>query len=207
MTEDVGKNLQKAGCAGMSTGCVLTLLSPLIIIALLLLVPLAVGAAPVALGFLVLLLPAIGITRIKYGKLEEEYPDKGERWRQASKQSWKPALVFYGTATLAVVGLSLLVPESGVSDAAVSSLSASADEELGTWRVTYQGVNITTTIRREQDAYYLEQYLVFQGNGDRIEERLTKRGDRYYLNSTEYFVIDTGYLEAYDSSGFIWAAR
>jgi len=186
----------------MSTGCILTLLSPFIIVAAILLVPLAVGAAPVVLGFLVLLLPAIAITRVKYGKLEREYPDKRERWRQASRQSWKPTLLFYGTAIPALVALILLVPESVVSDADVS-----ADQELGTWRVTYQGVNITTTIRREQGAYYMEQYLVFQGNGDRIEERLTKRGDRYYLNSTEYFVIDTGYLEAYDSSGFIWAAR
>ena len=53
----------------------------------------------------------------------------------------------------------------------------------------------------------MEQYLVWNGNGDRIQSRLTKRGDRHYLNSSKYFVIDTGYLELHDASGSVWAAR
>ena len=77
---------------------------------------------------------------------------------------------------------------------------------MGTWRVRYLGVNITTTIYRNGSSYKKEQILVWNGNGDTIRERLTKRGDRYYLPGGECFVID-GYLDLYDDSGFIWSAR
>ncbi|MXW01511.1 MAG: hypothetical protein F4X59_18170 [Holophagales bacterium] len=214
-TEELGKGLQKLGCAGMSTGCILTLLSPFIIIGIIILLPIAFN---VVLPLLVLLLPVILITRSKYKKLAVEYPnkeDRAERWKKANRQAWKPTLIVYGSALLFVLVASLFLPEQGPvtstvtreSAAGYSGLAESSTRTLGTWRVTYQGVNITTSIRQEDGDYYMEQYLVFRGSGNRIEERLTKRGDRYYLNNSEYFVIDTGYLEAYDSSGFIWAAR
>ncbi len=41
-----------------------------------------------------------------------------------------------------------------------------------------------------------------------MEEPLVKRGNRYYLpNGDDYFEIAQGYLDAYDSSGFVSSAR
>lgn len=76
-------------------------------------------------------------------------------------------------------------------------------ETLGTWRVEYAGFDITTSILRSGSRYTMEQRLA----GDRIVEPLTKTGNRYYLPSGDYFVIDSGNLELYDSDGLVWAAR
>ena len=107
-------------------------------------------------------------------------------------------------ACSAIIGVSathLLTPASALA------LIAPAESKLGTWGVTYEGVRITTTIYQDGSSYRMEQVLVWNGNGDTIRERLSKRGERYYLPGGEWFVIDSGYLDLYDSSGLIWSAR
>ena len=76
--------------------------------------------------------------------------------------------------------------------------------EVGTWSVTY-GIKITTTLYREDGQPYMRQRF---DDGSRLVERLTKRGDRYYLPGGEWFVITkSGNLNLYDSDGLIWSAR
>lgn len=138
---------------------------------------------------------------------------KKNQWKDESGNWTAPAkTLFVIVGLFVVIGvIGSFLPDAPVVSSTVTEEStrgySSHDREVGTWRVTYQGVNITTTIRQEQGSYYLEQYLVFRGRGDRIEQRLSKQGDRYYLNGNEYFEINTGYLDAYDEAGFIWAAR
>lgn len=76
--------------------------------------------------------------------------------------------------------------------------------EIGTWSVTY-GIKITTTLYREDGQPYMRQRFA---DGSQLVERLTKRGDRYYLPGGEWFVItERGNLNLYDSDGLIWSAR
>ncbi|MXX61296.1 MAG: hypothetical protein F4112_17180 [Holophagales bacterium] len=84
-------------------------------------------------------------------------------------------------------------------------------DSLGTWRTSYMGINITTTIyaTNNSDTYLMEQYAVHRGSGDKIEDTLAKRGDRYWTaNGSIYYEISRGRLDAYYSDGeFIWSAR
>lgn len=137
---------------------------------------------------------------------------KTNRWKDERGNWTAPAKTFFVIASVLVLMtfIGSFLPDAPVSSTVTEESTrgySSPDREVGTWRVTYQGVRITTTIRQEQGSYYMEQHLVFRGSGDRNEQRLSKQGDRYYLNSNEYFEIDTGYLDAYDEAGFIWAAR
>lgn len=225
--EELGQQLTKLGCAGMSSGCLLTLLSPLIIVAV---IALFAIAWPL-LALVPLFLPAVLIQWGRYKTLlaqqaDDEDVSKLAIWHKAGRQSWRRTLKFYGIAVGAVSVLSLLIVLLSETDTSrqlappsVSTNAAEAQEatptpvtrrtELGTWRTTYSGVNITTTIYRTNDPtrFAMEQYLVVRGDGGRYEEQLVKRENRYYLpNGDDYFEVSLGCLHAYDSVGHIWSA-
>ena len=68
----------------------------------------------------------------------------------------------------------------------------------------YKGMNVLTTIwRKGTDDYSIEQVVVWRGNGDRVNEELAFRNNRYYMPSGMYYKIRYNRLDAYDSDGFI----
>lgn len=82
-------------------------------------------------------------------------------------------------------------------------------QELGSWGVKYKGMNVLTTIwRKGTDDYSIEQVVVWRGNGDRVNEELAFRNNRYYMPSGMYYKIRYNRLDAYDSDGsFFWSAK
>ncbi len=78
-------------------------------------------------------------------------------------------------------------------------------KDIGTWVVNQYGITITTTLHEKSGQPYMRQRY---DDGSELEDKLTKRGNRYYLPTGEWFVItSTGRLNLYDSDGLIWSAR
>ena len=82
-------------------------------------------------------------------------------------------------------------------------------QELGSWGTKYKGMNILITIwRKGTHDYSIEQVVVWRGNGDRVNEKLVFRNNRYYMPSGMYYKIRYNRLDAYDSDGsFFWSAK
>lgn len=90
-------------------------------------------------------------------------------------------------------------------------LAAQAAESAeGEWVVAYSGSKITTSFYHEDEQPFMHQIVDSDDDAEsgELREELTKRGDRYYLSGSDYFVIaNNGNLTAYDSEGQIWEAR
>ena len=228
-TEELGQNLQKAGCGLMASGCGPTILSPLIIIAAVVLVASALSLWPL----LLLAIPAFILPWIRYRRLLAGRPQgsgvtKLEIWVEAGKQSWKPALKFYGivAGALMLIGIAgwLLTPLDDSGSGEPTALTAQ-EGEIGTWQVRYQGVNITTTIYRKGENGYMRQRFDDGSTLSGLLGRLPIADALHYFillgdnpnasmgelmrenNLTQFIVHDNGRLELRDVDGTIWTAR
>lgn len=93
----------------------------------------------------------------------------------------------------------------------LAGLAAKAAESgEGEWVVAYSGSKITTSFYQEDGQPFMHQIVDSDDDAEsgELREELTKRGDRYYLSDSDYFVIaNNGNLNAHDSEGQIWEAR
>jgi len=103
--------------------------------------------------------------------------------------------------TALALALTLVLPTMPTGHALTAAYAERKD--IGTWVVTY-GIRITTTLYTEDGQPFVRQRF---DDGSTLTEKLSKRGDRYYLPGGEWFVIaSNGNLNLYDADGLIWSA-